>query len=80
MRTRHFNHGIEKGLNHLHSLGPIHCDLNPSNILMNGDTPVIGDFDPCWRDGQRLGTKAGTMAWTNEDFEFALRENDEYEL
>jgi serine/threonine protein kinase len=73
-------HGIEKGLDHLHSLGLIHCDINPSNILMNGDTPVIGDFDSCQREGQKLGIKAGTKGWTNEDFEFALRENDEYGL
>jgi serine/threonine protein kinase len=51
--------GIQKGIQHLHSLDLIHCDLNPTNILMDGDTPVIGDFDSCQRKGKKLGFKAG---------------------
>jgi serine/threonine protein kinase len=39
--------GIQKGIQHLHSLDLIHCDLNPTNILIDRDTPVIGDFDSC---------------------------------
>lgn len=76
----HVMHGIQKGIQHLHSLGLVHCDLNPANILMNGDTPVVGDFDSCHRVGEKLGIKAGTIGWTSEDFKVALPENDEYGL
>ncbi|KAM3083092.1 hypothetical protein ACMFMG_003759 [Clarireedia jacksonii] len=72
--------GIQKGIQHLHSLNLIHCDLNPFNILMDRDTPVIGDFDSCQHKGERLGVKAGTTGWTSEDFKFARPENDEYGL
>jgi serine/threonine protein kinase len=72
--------GIQNGIRHLHSLGLIHCDINPTNILTDGDTPVIGDFDSCRREGEKLGLKAGTRGWTREDFKFARRENDQYGL
>jgi serine/threonine protein kinase len=75
-----FLRGIQEGISHLHSLNLIHCDLNPTNILMNGDTPVIGDFDSCQREGEKLGFKAGTRGWTSEEFKFARPENDQYGL
>jgi len=75
-----FFQGIQEGIRHLHSLGLIHCDINPANIVMDGDTPVIVDFDSCRRNGEKLGIKAGTPDWTREDFEFARPENDEYGL
>ena len=71
--------GIQEGIRHLHSLGLIHCDINPANIVMDGDTPVIVDFDSCRRNGEKL-VKGGTLGWTREDFEFARPENDEYGL
>jgi serine/threonine protein kinase len=52
--------GIQKGIQHLHSLDLIHYDLNPTNILMDGDTPVIRDFDSYQRKGEKLGFKART--------------------
>ena len=52
--------GIQKSIQHLHSLDLIHCDLNPTNILMDRDTPVIRDFDSCQRKGVKLSFKAGT--------------------
>ena len=72
--------GIQEGIRHLHSLGLIHCDINPANIVMDGDIPVIVDFDSCQRNGEKLGMKVGTLDWTREDFEFARPENDEYGL
>ncbi|PUU77423.1 serine/threonine-protein kinase-like protein [Tuber borchii] len=73
--------GIQEGIRHLHSLGLIHCDINPTNIVMDGDTPIIVDFDSCRRKGEKLGTmKVETPDWTREDFEFAMPENDEYGL
>jgi len=72
--------GIQEGIRHLHSLGLIHCNLSPMNIVMDGDTPVIIDFDSCQHKGENLGIKAGTWGWTDENFEFAMPENDEYGL
>ncbi|OBT48775.1 hypothetical protein VE00_00728 [Pseudogymnoascus sp. WSF 3629] len=75
--------GIRSGIQHLHELGLIHCDINPANILMSGDgddTPIIIDFDSCRREGEHLGLKAGTRGWTREDFKFATAEIDQYGL
>ncbi|KFY86495.1 hypothetical protein V500_07584, partial [Pseudogymnoascus sp. VKM F-4518 (FW-2643)] len=70
--------GIQNGIQHLHELGLIHCDINPANILMSadGDNPIIIDFDSCRREGEHLGLKAGTRGWTREDFKFATPEID----
>ncbi|EPE27400.1 Protein kinase-like (PK-like) [Glarea lozoyensis ATCC 20868] len=70
--------GIQQGIRHLHNLDLIRCDINPRNILMDGDAPVIIDLDFCHRKGEKLGIKIGTREWTNKDFESALPENDEY--
>lgn len=68
--------GIEKGIHHLHQLGLIHNDINPSNIMMDGNTPIIIDFDSCRRTGEMLGDKAGTFGWELEGAEFATPDND----
>ncbi|KAH7134197.1 kinase-like domain-containing protein [Dactylonectria macrodidyma] len=72
--------GIKKGIHHLHQLGFIHNDLNPSNIMMDGNTPVIIDFDSCRPNGEKLGAKAGTFKWELEEATFATPENDFYSL
>jgi len=71
---------IQEGIRHLHSLDLIHCYLNPTNILMWGETAVIGDFDSCRKKGEKLGLKAGTIGWTSDKFKYALPENDQYGL
>ncbi|KAK7995111.1 serine/threonine-protein kinase [Apiospora arundinis] len=59
---------IEAGIEHLHSLGLAHNDLNPSNIMVNEhDKPVIVDMGSCRRIGQELH-QMGTPDW-NEGFE-----------
>ncbi|KAG6078364.1 hypothetical protein E4U15_004279 [Claviceps sp. LM218 group G6] len=76
-----FLEGVERGIRHLHSLGIVHNDINPSNIMFDEmDRPVIIDFD-CWQqNGQKLGIKMGTTDWLIEGVEFALFENDIFSL
>ncbi|KAI9700088.1 MAG: hypothetical protein M1836_002622 [Candelina mexicana] len=71
--------GIKCGIQHIHSLGLIHNDINPSNVMMNADgVPVIIDFDSCKAEGLRLD-KGGTLGWDHEGLT-SLRENDYYGL
>ena len=76
----HCLRGIEAGIRHMHNLGLVHNDLNPSNIMMDGDNPVIIDFDSCKREGDKLGSKAGTDGWTLDGQDYARRDNDLYSL
>ncbi|KAL8855803.1 MAG: hypothetical protein Q9178_007567 [Gyalolechia marmorata] len=55
--------GVKDGLDHLHSLGLNHNDVNPANIMLDKlDGPVIIDFDSCdLEGGTPFGT--GTPGW-----------------
>lgn len=53
--------GIEDGIQHLHGLGLINNNLNPSNIMMDGENSVIIDFDSCKVEGAQLGK--GRCSW-----------------
>lgn len=60
--------GIERGVQHLHSLGIAHNDINPSNVMLDeGDCAVIVDLWACKPFGETL-TEAGTPKW-NEGFD-----------
>ncbi|KAG6058018.1 hypothetical protein E4U32_004826 [Claviceps aff. humidiphila group G2b] len=73
--------GIERGIRHLHSLGIVHNDINPRNIMFDEmDRPVIVDFDSWQGNGKELGIKKGTTDWWIEGTEFARFENDFYAL
>lgn len=72
--------GIEDGVQHLHGLGLIHNDLNPSNIMMDGGNAVIIDFDSCKVEGARLGAKAGTVGWQIGNSTHAMRVKDPFAL
>lgn len=72
--------GIESGIRHMHELGLIHNDINPLNIMMDGDNPIIIDFDSCKAEGAKLGVKGGTFEWEIDGAEYARRENDFYGL
>ncbi|EDU40548.1 Serine/threonine kinase [Pyrenophora tritici-repentis] len=57
---------IWEGLAHMHSLGLVHCDIKPCNILVNiaAQRFVVGDFDSTHRNGAPLEIKWGTEGWT----------------
>ncbi|KAE8357034.1 kinase-like protein [Aspergillus coremiiformis] len=71
--------GILKGIKHLHSLGLVHNDINPANIMFDErDTPVLVDFDSCRKIGESLHdpkTKR-THEWHDPRVETALEKND----
>ncbi|KAI1735349.1 kinase-like domain-containing protein [Xylaria scruposa] len=70
--------GIEAGVQHMHDLGLAHNDLNPENIMMHGDNPIIIDFDSCKPEGEKL-LKGGTYEWSPAKG-YSKRENDHYSL
>lgn len=75
--TAAFLQGINSGIRHLHALGLVHNDINPTNIMFDEDDhPIIIDFDTCYYHNQKLGPKAGTFGWSEGSQEVARYEND----
>ncbi|KAF5638961.1 uncharacterized protein FTJAE_5032 [Fusarium tjaetaba] len=68
--------GVERGVRHLHQIGLIHNDLNPANIMLDGNIPVIIDFDSCRLRGEKMGDKRVTFGRELEEAELAAPEND----
>lgn len=64
------------GIRHLHSLGLIHNDINPSNIMFDGDIPVIIDFGSCTSEGHNLNSIGRTYEWHDGKIMEAKRSND----
>ncbi|KAG8674185.1 hypothetical protein FPOAC2_00170 [Fusarium poae] len=72
--------GIRDGICHMHSLGLIHNDINPNNIMIDEfDNPVIIDFDSCTCQGEKV-VKGWTRNWCMEGAELSSPENDFYGL
>lgn len=71
---------IRLAVEHIHSLGLAHNDLNPSNIMLKHGEPIIIDFGSCQPFGNAL-VSAGTPGWVDIDgcTTSALR-NDEVAL
>ncbi|OQD77378.1 hypothetical protein PENANT_c108G10381 [Penicillium antarcticum] len=71
--------GLMAGIEHLHSLGLVHNDVNPANIMFDQDgTLVLIDFDSCRYIGEPLrntGTKR-THRWHNPSIDISLEKND----
>jgi serine/threonine protein kinase len=69
--------GIQSGVRHLHSLGFVHNDITPSNIMFEEDgRPVIIDFDSCRKIGQSLDKMKRTYGWYDPDIKISLESND----
>lgn len=76
MATRYLA-GIKEGVQHLHSLGIVHNDLNPANIMITeDDTPVIIDFDSSSAPGTSLEQTKRTHGWFDWDVRVSQESND----
>jgi serine/threonine protein kinase len=61
---------LDSAVQHLHSLGLAHNDINPGNILINAERmPVLVDFGSCCEIGQKLGASRGTAGWMEGDMD-----------
>lgn len=71
---------VTYGVQHLHTQGLAHNDLNPNNVMLNEqDSPVIIDFGSTKPFGEKL-ISAGTEGWVEEDFDQSAAKNDEVAL
>ncbi|KAL6409955.1 Mitogen-activated protein kinase 8 [Ilyonectria robusta] len=68
--------GVESGIRYLHSLGLVHNDINPSNIMLDGDVPIIIDFGSCRRVGESLEDVGRTYEWYDENVQLSVPKND----
>ncbi|KAI2714272.1 hypothetical protein CBS147354_7441 [Penicillium roqueforti] len=72
-------HGILEGIKHLHSLGLVHNDINPFNIMLDEHgVPVIIDFGSCRKTGESLNnSRVGqTDGWHDSKNKLVLEKND----
>lgn len=71
--------GISVAIKYLHSLGIVHNDINPANIMIDEDgTLILIDFDSCRYIGESLrntGTKR-TRHWHDPAVDISLEKND----
>jgi hypothetical protein len=49
-------------------------------MMIDGEKPVVIDFDSSRPTGEKLGDKVGTFEWELEGAEFSEPENDMYGL
>lgn len=83
-----FVDAIGLSIDHLHSLGWAHNDLNPSNILVSEEVsghpvPILIDFGSACMIGAALGTSRGTSGWIEgpiENYTTSMREHDLFAL
>lgn len=69
--------GIKEGIRHLHSLGYVHNDLTPSDIMITeDDIPVIMDFDTATPPGAALDQAKRTYGWFDPETVVAQASND----
>jgi serine/threonine protein kinase len=62
-----FMAALESAVQHLHSIGLAHNDINPANILVNSHgLPVLIDFGSCREIGEKLTTSRGTPGWVDD--------------
>ncbi|KAL5342168.1 kinase-like domain-containing protein [Aspergillus crustosus] len=74
-----FFESLRSAVEHLHSLGLAHNDINPQNIMVKNGAPVLIDFDSCQPFGKRLQS-LGTEGWYEKPFFTSEKEHDVYSL
>lgn len=70
-----FLEALESAVDHLHSLGLAHNDINPDNIMVENGAPVLIDFGSCQPFGKRLQS-LGTEGWYEELFFTSEQKHD----
>lgn len=71
--------GILAAIRHFHTLGLVHNDINPANIMLDEDgTLILIDFDSCRYIGESLrNTEAKrTRHWHDPSVDISLEKND----
>ncbi|KAI0089934.1 kinase-like domain-containing protein [Irpex rosettiformis] len=72
--------GVRRGLEHLHSLGIVHNDINRANVCLDESLrPVIIDFDSALGEGEPMEGRGGTPGWFRKS-QLSLKENDMFGL
>jgi serine/threonine protein kinase len=72
--------GIRAALQHLHSLGLAHNDINPTNIALDvNDNSILLDFGSCRRFGENL-LSGGTPGWIDKDYSISAQCHDEFAM
>ncbi|KND92591.1 LIM domain kinase 1 [Tolypocladium ophioglossoides CBS 100239] len=88
-QRRAYLEDVKRGIAHLHNLGLVHGDLNPSNIMVDENCAVLIDFDSCRPAGKPMGRKGGTWEWCPDEIpdtaelehdQAALKKLEEYLL
>jgi serine/threonine protein kinase len=74
-----FLKALESAVDHIHSLGLAHNDINPDNIMFKNGVPVLIDFGSCQPFGNRLQS-LGTAGWYEELFFTSEKKHDIYSL
>jgi serine/threonine protein kinase len=67
---------IEAAIRHLHSVGRVHNDINPNNIMFDEDRAVIIDFDSSRVPGAALDKSKRTYGWYDPDVCESQESND----
>lgn len=74
---RRWLESIESALRHLHSLGLVHNDITPANIMLSKENEaVIIDCDTTCRVGESLVDRKRTYGWADRGVTHAAPSND----
>lgn len=74
-----FVEALQSAVDAIHALGLAHNDINPDNIMVRDDMPVLIDFGSCLPNGTRLQT-GGTKGWVQEHTWFSDRKHDDFAM
>ncbi|KAL6697024.1 kinase-like domain-containing protein [Trichoderma pleuroticola] len=72
--------GLRAAVDHLHSIGLAHNDINPANIMLDeGGEPELIDSGSCQPTGHHL-ISCGTPSWYKDMFHLSETAHDDYGL